>query len=106
MTFQMNQVTHFIDHSNVYGSDLNETMGLRTFVGGALNVTTRRGHHELPLLPPDENATTNCTLSKNLTGIEPPNDVKCFKAGAQSILFEDLISTDRLLFIILIDSCR
>ena len=78
----MNQVTHFMDQSNVYGSDLNETLSLRTFVGGALKETPRRGHHGLALLPPDENAATNCTLSKNVTGIEPPKEVKCFKAGA------------------------
>jgi len=92
----MNQVTHFIDHSNVYGSDLNETLGLRTFVGGALNVTIRKGH-EFALLPPDENATTNCTLSKNVTGIEPPRDAKCFKAGAL-VFFE--IKLQRRLFLI------
>jgi len=79
----MNQVTHFMDQSNVYGSDLNETLSLRTLTGGALKITPRRGHHGLALLPPDENATTNCTLSKNVTGIEPPKEVKCFKAGAR-----------------------
>ena len=78
----MNQVTHFMDQSNVYGSDLNGTLELRTFTGGALKVTPRRSHHELALLPPDLNAATNCTLSKNVTGIEPPKEVKCFKAGA------------------------
>jgi peroxidase len=78
----MNQVTHFVDQSNVYGSDLTETNELRTFIGGALKVTPRRGHHGLVLLPPDEKAETNCTLSKNVTGIEPPKEVKCFKAGA------------------------
>lgn len=79
----MNQVTHYLDHSNVYGSDLNDSLALRTFIGGALNVTQRRGHHELSLLPPDDAAETNCTLSKNVTGIEPPKEVKCFKAGLQ-----------------------
>ncbi len=80
-----------MDQSNVYGSDLNETISLRTLTGGALKITPRRGHHGLALLPPDENSPANCTLSKNVTGIEPPKEVKCFKAGARFILFRFLI---------------
>lgn len=79
----MNQITHLLDHSNVYGSDAEEAASLRTFRGGLLKVTPRKGHHELDLLPPDENADTqmDCALSKNFTGVEPSPDIKCFKAG-------------------------
>ena len=91
-----------MDQSNVYGSDLNETLSLRTLTGGALKITPRRGHHGLALLPPDENAATNCTLSKNVTGIEPPKEVKCFKAGARFslILFRFLIKKSFLISLI------
>ena len=78
---QMNQLTHFLDHSNVYGSDSEEAAALRTFKNGALKVTPRKGHHELDLLPPDNEAEDNCTLSKLVSGIDPPPQVKCFKAG-------------------------
>jgi peroxidase len=36
---QMNQITSFVDASNVYGSDLCEMRELREFVGGRLNTT-------------------------------------------------------------------
>ena len=69
-----------MDHSNVYGSDAEDAAELRTFKGGLLK-TTPRGHHELDLLPPDLKADNNCTLSKAVTGVEPPAEVRCFKAG-------------------------
>ena len=76
----MNQLTHLLDNSNVYGSDDEEAKALRTFKSGQLNVTARGGHR-MDLLPPDNNPEMECTLSKNLTGIDPPAEVKCFKAG-------------------------
>ena len=66
----MNQVTHYLDLSNVYG--LNGSDALRTCL--VLD-------HEQILLPPDEKSQQDCTLSKSVTGVEPPKDVKCFKAG-------------------------
>ena len=78
---QMNQLTHFLDNSNVYGSDEEEALALRTLKGGLLKVTPRAGHRDLDLLPPDESPDMDCTLPKNLTGIEAPPEVKCFKAG-------------------------
>lgn len=76
-----------LDHSNVYGSDEEEAASLRTFHGGQLKVTPRKGHHELDLLPPDTNPETemDCALSKNFTGVEPPAEIKCFKAGTSYI---------------------
>lgn len=78
---QMNQNTHFLDASQIYGSDLDDAADLRTFKGGFLKVTPQKGHHELDLLPPDNNAEMDCSLSKAVTGVEPPPEVKCFKAG-------------------------
>lgn len=77
----MNQLTHFLDHSNVYGSDNEEATALRTLKNGALKVTPQKGHHQLDLLPPDEQSEDNCTLSKSVSGVESPHFVKCFKAG-------------------------
>ena len=78
----MNQNTHFLDSSQVYGSDDETAKILRTFSKGALNVTSRKNHHhEMDLLPPDNNSTMKCNLSKAVAGFDPPAHVKCFKAG-------------------------
>lgn len=77
----MNQLTHFLDNSNVYGSDDTEAAALRTFENGALKVTPQKGHHELDLLPPDNDPEMNCTLPKAVSGVEAPKHIKCFKAG-------------------------
>ncbi|XP_046638989.1 peroxidase-like [Daphnia pulicaria] len=78
---QMNGISHYLDHSNVYGSDNKRAAALRTYENGTLKVTHQKGHYDLDLLPPDNMAETNCTLSKAVSGIDPPDNVKCFKAG-------------------------
>ncbi|EFX63496.1 hypothetical protein DAPPUDRAFT_268331 [Daphnia pulex] len=78
---QMNQLTHFLDNSNVYGSDDKTARELRTFKKGGMKVTPR---NELDLLPADEESKVSCTLSKTVSGIDPPTDVKCFKTGDTS----------------------
>ncbi|XP_046438483.1 peroxidase-like [Daphnia pulex] len=75
---QMNQFTHFLDQSNVYGFDDKTARELRTFEKGGMKVTPR---DELDLLPADEESKVSCTLSKTVSGIDPPTDVKCFKTG-------------------------
>ena len=77
----MNQNTHFLDGSQIYGSYSETAAVLRTFSKGALKVTPRKGHHDLDLLPPDNEAQTSCALPKFVSGIDPPAHVKCFKAG-------------------------
>lgn len=86
---QLNQITHLLDHSNVYGSDKDEAASLRTFNGGQLKVTPPKGHHELDLLPPESNTDMemDCKLSKNFTGVEPPAEIKCFKAGNLTVTY-------------------
>ena len=78
----MNQITHFLDNSQVYGSDSETAVSLRTFNKGGLKVTPRKGHHDLDLLPPDNQAAAgSCSLPKSVSGIDPPPELKCFKAG-------------------------
>ncbi|UYV63449.1 hypothetical protein LAZ67_2004110 [Cordylochernes scorpioides] len=48
---QLNQVTSYLDASNVYGSDACEARILRTFVGGRLNVTKHPLRGKKDLLP-------------------------------------------------------
>ncbi|KAM0726439.1 Peroxidase [Formica fusca] len=45
---QMNQVSHFLDGSTIYGSTLNKSRELRTFEGGHLRVNVRNNHEYLP----------------------------------------------------------
>ena len=48
---QVNQITAFIDASNVYGSDLSESRKLRLGSGGRMRVTKFRKEELLPLNP-------------------------------------------------------
>lgn len=82
----MNQNTHFLDLSAVYGSDEQLARDLRTFKNGALNVTRVKGkgkHCIMDLPPPDDVGPeiSTCALSKAVSGIDPPPEVRCFKAG-------------------------
>ena len=87
----MNQNTHFLDLSAVYGSSDEVALEVRTFKNGALNVTRiRKGYHyQMDLLPPDDVGpeTSTCALSKAVSGIDPPPEVRCFKAGELPITF-------------------
>ncbi|XP_023215778.1 uncharacterized protein LOC111618468 [Centruroides sculpturatus] len=66
---QLNQVTAFLDASNVYGSDMCDTKMLRSFIGGRLNVTRHplRGKDLLP----QKNDHKDCRAPSGL----------CFEAG-------------------------
>lgn len=44
----MNQVSHFLDGSTIYGSTLKKSRELRTFEGGHLRVDVRNNHAYLP----------------------------------------------------------
>nr|XP_045591913.1 peroxidase-like [Procambarus clarkii] len=63
---QMNQVTHYLDGSNIYGSSRQEEQTLRLFRGGLLVVQER------DLLPPDS-SVTECQSTSHGNS--------CFKAG-------------------------
>ncbi|XP_014616357.1 PREDICTED: peroxidase-like isoform X1 [Polistes canadensis] len=56
---QMNQVTHFLDGSTIYGSVLTKSRELREFQGGRLRVDVRNGHEFLPS-ESDAEVTSQC----------------------------------------------
>ena len=62
----MNQITHYLDSSNIYGSSREDEEELRAFTGGLLKVQERQ------LLPPDPTAE-ECESVKD--------GFPCFKAG-------------------------
>lgn len=78
----MNQVTHFHDGSQIYGSSDNDARMLRSLTGGKLIEQNRlRGPHELPLLPADNSTRVNCSSMRDSQFASPPSTVQCFKAG-------------------------
>lgn len=64
---QMNQITSFLDASNVYGSSEETSQSLRTLSGGQMKVAVHNGHS---LLPPNP---AECTDSSR--------KFHCFRAG-------------------------
>ncbi|RWS24268.1 chorion peroxidase-like protein, partial [Leptotrombidium deliense] len=67
---QMNQLTSYIDASNIYGSDACEAKMLRLFVGGKMNTTKHPLVNHKDLLP----QTSNHPECKAPSGL-------CFEAG-------------------------
>lgn len=67
---QVNQATHFIDASNVYGSNDRKAHSLRTFVDGQLETTQRQERSFLPL---SENPTQDCQVTSG--------EALCFASG-------------------------
>uniref|UniRef100_A0A0P5PEE0 Chorion peroxidase n=1 Tax=Daphnia magna TaxID=35525 RepID=A0A0P5PEE0_9CRUS len=99
---QLNDNTHFLDLSLVYGSDDKKAGELRTREKGELKVTARHGGPEFDLLPPlDGTSPLNapCTLPKEVSGIDPPSDVKCFKAGDGRSDVTPNMATSQIIFL-------
>ena len=79
---QMNQITHFLDSSNVYGSDQEDEQRLREFTGGLLRTFQPEDGTARSLLPQEEEGEgggEECAIP------ETEEDRRCFKAGLQSI---------------------
>ncbi|XP_020300662.1 peroxidase-like isoform X2 [Pseudomyrmex gracilis] len=71
---QMNQVSHFLDGSAIYGSSLKKSRELRTFEGGRLHVDSRNNREYLPRASAEsaEQCGENCYNSgDNRVNIEP-----------------------------------
>ena len=78
---QMNQITHFLDSSNVYGSDEEDVKNVREYKGGLLRTYKPDGPKtERSLLPQEgEEGKDECQIEENQqTG---PENRKCFVAG-------------------------
>ncbi|XP_063974115.1 peroxidase-like isoform X2 [Diachasmimorpha longicaudata] len=73
---QMNQVTHFLDGSTIYGADDARAEELRTFQGGKLHVDDHEGLSYLPKA--DHNTSVDVCD-------DPDN---CYKAGDDRVNFE------------------
>jgi len=75
---QMNQITHFHDGSNVYGSDEEDAKALREFRDGLMKSYTKT--HSKGLLPQENGQLEGeeCQIDENKRN---RLDQKCFKAG-------------------------
>ncbi|KAL3886200.1 hypothetical protein ACJMK2_026209 [Sinanodonta woodiana] len=70
---QLNQNTHYIDGSQIYGSDKSTSDSLRSFTGGTLKTGL---DPDIPnMLPKDTNNSANCILP------QLSSNVQCFMAG-------------------------
>ena len=79
---QMNANTHFLDLSLVYGSDDKTAGELRTKESGKLKISPLKSNHEKLLLPPgNEPLGRPCSLAREVSGVAPSDDIKCFDAG-------------------------
>ncbi|XP_057375077.2 peroxidase-like [Daphnia carinata] len=100
---QLNDNTHFLDLSLVYGSNDKTARELRTGANGELNVTLKqgKGFHKFDLLPQSEGSPLQapCTLPRELTGVEPPQNVRCFKAGDGRPDVTPNMATSQILFL-------
>lgn len=67
---QVNQATHYLDASQLYGCDKRKSDSLRSFVNGQLEVTSR---HSQSFLPLSENPTQDCQV---ISG-----EAVCFASG-------------------------
>ncbi len=65
----MNQITHWLDGSNIYGNEADTTQAIRSFSQGLLRVDFAPDGGEL--LPENLNSKMKCGKSNS----------KCFKAG-------------------------
>ena len=76
---QMNQITHFLDSSNVYGSDLEDEKKLREFKGGLLMTYKPETSSDRSLLPQEEGEEKDeCEIPETQQELE---NRKCFRAG-------------------------
>jgi peroxidase len=90
---QMNQLTHFIDASHIYGPSPDIASSLREFVGGLLKISVIEGRHYLPQNPQARGCIrTNgfaCFVSGILKFLKISNEGLIFKSN----LFLDLRCT-------------
>ncbi|XP_017487596.1 PREDICTED: chorion peroxidase-like [Rhagoletis zephyria] len=73
---QLNQLSSYIDGTNIYGANDAEARELRAFSGGRLKVSTVNSEEFLPMKPAND---TNCQLPKGGGGGLP--QMRCFAGG-------------------------
>ena len=74
---QLNQITHWLDNSNIYGSLPNVSKSVRSNIDGLLeSIKGSDGQEQLPIDPnteaictPPTGRTTQCALAGNLLSI-------------------------------------
>ncbi|KAJ8935261.1 hypothetical protein NQ318_007071 [Aromia moschata] len=78
---QVNQVTHYLDGSQIYGSTMNRTRSLRAFSGGKLRISTSKGKSYLPI---SEHPTQDCQVSSPASA--------CFRSGDSRVNFQPALT--------------
>lgn len=83
VVLQMNQATHFLDGSQLYGTSLHRDRSLREYSRGKLLLAQ---HHGRQYLPPAEEPRDRCQVQSN-TGV-------CYKSGESVRLAALLVLTE------------
>lgn len=73
----MNQASHFLDGSQLYGTSLRRDRSLRQFSRGKLLLANKSGHGR-PYLPPADDPRDRCQVSSPTAA--------CYKSGESSRL--------------------
>jgi hypothetical protein len=68
--FQMNQATHYLDGSMIYGTTDERAWSLRTFSDGQLSSDLKNGHEYMPQA---DKPLQHCQVSSNTSA--------CYKSG-------------------------
>lgn len=72
---QMNQASHFLDGSQLYGTSQHRDRSLRQFSRGRLLLANRNGHGR-PYLPPAEDPRDRCQVSSSTAACYKSGDVR------------------------------
>ncbi|KAJ8985609.1 hypothetical protein NQ317_015102 [Molorchus minor] len=74
---QINQVSHYLDGSQIYGSTYSRSVSVRSFIGGKLNTSHFNGQEYLPL---SNHPTKDCQVSSS--------EATCFRSGDSRVNFQ------------------
>lgn len=77
LLFKVNQATHFLDGSQIYGSTYRKSTALRSFIDGKLEMLVSNERNYLPI---SQNPTEDCQISSS--------NSFCYRSGDSRVNFQ------------------